>query len=345
MTSKSYSAIILYVGIDPTLRKFEIDKHREGKYPLRCLSFKGGYMSNKSQIINVKSNSDVSKMAKAMKGWNDTFYTDMPKGVFGSVAIIRCNGAVVNSNDLDLEFSVPFDDDMEANEAEITIYNLSTTTINRFKKNCSITIEAGFKGDTGVIFKGYVSKRKTAYEGADRKTTIKCLDRIKTKKLKEKTYKKGTKASKILKDLLKKTGTPIAVFKIKRDFTYKDEQKVDGDLYENIKTYADVCGISVYVNKGKIYARHLKVGDNLNFTVEESTGMINTPTEYEEEITAEKYKETIKGYEIEMLLQHRMTTGGIIKLKSINAKDGKYRIRSGEHTFNEGEATTKIKVF
>lgn len=65
-------------------------------------------MNSTSQIINVKSNSNVSKMAKAMKGWNDTFYTDMPKGVFGSVAIIRCNGAVVNSNDLDLEFQVPF---------------------------------------------------------------------------------------------------------------------------------------------------------------------------------------------------------------------------------------------
>lgn len=306
----------------------------------------GDYMSNNSQIINSKvKNNDVSKMAKAMQGWNDKFYTDMPNGVFGSVAVIRCNGAVIKSSELDIEFVIPFDDDMEANEAEITIYNLSNTTISRLKKNASISIEAGFKGDTGVIFKGYVSKRTTSYEGVDRKTTLKCLDRVKKKNLKEITYKKGTKASKILKDLLKKTNTPIAVFKIRRDHTYKDEQKVDGDLFENIKTYADVCGISVYVSKGKIYARYLKVGDNLNFTVQESTGMINTPTEYEEEITAEDFKETVKGYEIECLLQHRFAAGGIIKLKSKNAKDGKYRIRSGEHTFNEGEATSKIKVF
>lgn len=306
----------------------------------------GDYMSNNSQIINSKvKNNDVSKMAKAMQGWNDKFYTDMPNGVFGSVAVIRCNGAVIKSSELDIEFTVPFDDDMEANEAEVTIYNLSNTTISRLKKNASISIEAGFKGDTGVIFKGYVSKRTTSYEGVDRKTTLKCLDRVKKKNLKEITYKKGTKASKILKDLLKKTNTPIAVFKIRRDHTYKDEQKVDGDLFENIKTYADVCGISVYVSKGKIYARYLKVGDNLNFTVQESTGMINTPSEYEEEITAEDFKETVKGYEIECLLQHRFAAGGIIKLKSKNAKDGKYRIRSGEHTFNEGEATSKIKVF
>lgn len=305
-----------------------------------------GYMAEKSQIINPKkAQKNISGMAKAMKGWNDKFYTDMPSGVFGSVAIIRCNGATIKSSKLDIEFSVQFDDDMQANEAEITIYNLSSTTISRLTKNASISIEAGFTGDTGVIFKGYISKRTTSYDGVDRKTTLKCKDRVKETKLKEITYKKGTKASKILKDLLKKTNTPIAVFKPRRDHTYKDEQKVDGNLMENIKTYADVCGISVYVSKGKIYARYLKIGDNLNFTVQESTGMINTPTEYEEEITAEDFKEKVKGYEIECLLQHRFAAGGIINLKSKNAKDGKYRIRSGEHTFSNGEATSKIKVF
>lgn len=105
------------------------------------------------------------------------------------------------------------------------------------------------------------------------------------------------------------------------------------------------AGVSVYVNKGQIYAEYLKSGGNNNeFNVQESTGMINTPSEYEEEVTAEDYKETIKGYEIEMLLQHRMTTGSIINLKSVNA-NGTYRVRSGEHIFNESEATTKIKVF
>lgn len=66
-------------------------------------------MSSTSQIINPKkSNKNVSQMAKAMKGWNDKFYTDMPDGVFGSTATIRCNGAVIKSSELDLEFQVPF---------------------------------------------------------------------------------------------------------------------------------------------------------------------------------------------------------------------------------------------
>ena len=300
----------------------------------------------KSQVISEKGKTKSSQLVKAMKGWDSAkFFTDKPEGVFGSQATIKCNGAIMKSSELDLEFSVPFDDDMEANEAEIIIYNLSNTTISRLERGNKITIEAGFKGDTGIIFNGYIEKKKTRFDGVDRKTTLNCVDRMKKKTIKKEiTYKKGTKASSILKDLINKTGTPIAVFKIKRDFKYKDEQKVDGDLMENIKKYAEVCGISVYVNKGKVYARSLKEGDALNFTVEEDTGMIGSPTEYEEEITAEKYKDTIKGYEIENLLQHRFTTGGIIKLKSRDIK-GKFRIRSGKHKFNSGEAITTIKVF
>ena len=135
---------------------------------------------------------------------------------------------------------------------------------------------------------------------------------------------------------------------MKIDFNRNDLLLILGDVstvMENIKKFADVCGISVYVSEGKIYARYLKEGDNLNFTVKEDTGMIGTPTEYEEENTAnEDHHETIKGYEIETLLQHRFKAGGIIKLSSRNAS-GDYRIRSGIHTFSVGEATSQIKVF
>lgn len=299
-----------------------------------------------SRLVKDAVNTKASRLVEAMKGWNTTnFYTDPPKGVFGSEATIKCNGAVIKSSELDVECEIPFDDDMEPNEAEIIIYNLNDTTLRRLIKDAKITVEAGFKGDTGVVFSGYVRKKITTYEGVDRKTTLKCVDRLKETEIDEITYKAGTKASTILKDLIEKTGTPIAVFKIRHDYTFKDAQKVDGKLMENIKRYADICGISVYVSKGKVYARYLKEGDNLNFTVNEDTGMIGVPTEYEEENTAnEEHTETIKGYEVETILQHRFSAGGIIKLSSRIA-NGSYRIRSGAHSFRMGEAVSKIKVF
>lgn len=301
-------------------------------------------MSNSSRAVIQEGKSKArSALVKAFESWT-TPYDIRPDGVFGSVATIKSGQVTISSETLDVEFDVPFDDDLEPNEAEIVVYNLSANTIKQLKKNAEISITAGYKGDTGVLFKGYISKVKTAYEGADKVTTISALDDIKDHSIESISYKAGTKASYILESLIKKTGIPVAVFKVRRDHTYKDAETVDGDLMENIKKYATVCGISVYVSKGKIYARYIKEGDNINFNVNVDTGMIDSPSPYTEEVKAEDYKETVDGYEVEMLLQHRMCAGAIVALKSIDA-NGTYRVCSGKHSFSAFEAVTKIKMY
>lgn len=304
-------------------------------------------MLNRSKsVYEGHSERTRSRLIKAVSEGLDNLesYNIKPSGVFGSEARIICGAVTVKSSELDIEFNVKFDDDMEANEAEITIYNLSNNTVNQFKKGSQISIEAGFKGDTGVIFTGYITKVQTSHDDADKTTIIKCIDDVSKKTITEKTYAAGTKASYILKDLLNMTGTPIAVFKMRRDWTYKDEEKVDGDLMENIKSYSEVCGVSTYINKGKIYSRYIKEGDNIYFSLSEDTGLIGSPEYFEEEKTAEDYKETVKGYECEMLLQHRMSAGAIVELKSLDAS-GTFRVCSGEHTFNIDECITKAKMY
>lgn len=178
----------------------------------------------------------------------------------------------------------------------------------------------------------------------DKATTIYAMDDIKDHSIESMSFAANSKASYILKTLIEKTGIPVAVFSPRRDYTYKDSQTVDGDLMENIKKYAEVCGISVYVSKGKIYARYIKEGDNLNFDVSVETGMIGSPSDYEEEITAEDYTDTIDGHEVEMLLQHRLYAGAIVKLTSKNAT-GTFRVCSGEHRFSPDEAVTVAKMY
>lgn len=294
-------------------------------------------------VLQSGKSTAASALVKALEAWCDPFDV-RPEGVFGSVATIRSGQVTISSETLDVEFSVPFDDDMEPNEAEITIYNLSANTIKNLKKDAAISIEAGYKGDTGVLFSGYISKVKTVHDGADKVTTVYAMDDIKDHDIQSLSFAEGTNASYILRTLIGKTGLPVAVFKVRRDHTYEDEQTVDGDLMENISRYASVCGISVYVSKGKIYARYIKEGDNINFNVSADTGMIGSPVEYEEEITAEDFTDTVNGFEVEMLLQHRMCAGAIVTLKSKDAK-GEYRVCSGEHRFSPNEATTKIKMY
>lgn len=282
-----------------------------------------------------------------MKGWNKALnmFSNTPKGMFGRVAIIQSGGVTISSESLDVEFEVPFDDDTEANEAEITVYNLSKTTIQALKYNNPVTITAGYKNDTGVIFAGFISQVKTKIEGMDKVTKIKAIDDtdLEERDLVDVSYKAGTSASYILKDLLGRLKLPIAVFSIRRDWTYKDEVNVDGGLMDNIRKYSEVCGISTYINKGKVYARHISEGDNINFNVNVDTGLIESPEEFEEEVTAEDYRDVVKGYSFKMILQHRMTTAVIVNLKSQNVS-GQYRVRSGKHIFNDSESITEVEV-
>lgn len=301
-----------------------------------------------SQLVKKGETKHVSRLVKATQDLAKSIesYDIDPKtkGVWGSQAKIICGGVTIKSSDLDIEFEIAFDDDMEQNQADITIYNLSTNTVNQLKKGSGISIEAGFEGDTGVVFVGTIDKATTKYDGADKVTTLLCYDDVSQKSVTEITYAAGTKASYILKDLLNKTGTPIAVFNMRRDWTYEDEQKIDGDLMENIKKYSEVCGVSTFVKNGKIYSQYIKESESTGFTLSADTGLIGSPVEFEEAIDAEDFHETVKGWECECLLQHRLSAGAKITLKS-NIANGQYRVMSGTHSFNVSEAVTKIKMF
>lgn len=208
-------------------------------------------------------------------------------GQFGRVAIISMDNVKINSSDMDFEFSCEGDDDVTSNEAEIVIYNLSTDTVKQFKKDKKIYITAGYKDDTGVVFSGVIVKVKDKFDGCDRITTINALDDLsrQEKQVTNISYTAGKTASYILKDLVNKLGLPIAVFKTKRDHTYSGAVTIDGDLMSEIEKYANVCGVSAYINKGQVYVRSLTEGDDIEFYVHMSTGLIGSPEEFEEENT------------------------------------------------------------
>ena len=301
-------------------------------------------MKDSEVILKSPKNPKVSGMIKAMQGWENALASSMdkPEGQFGRVVKIQ-TGDITLTNELDIEFTVPFDDDAEANEAEIVAYNLSNNTIGGIKANAEISITAGYEQDTGVIFSGVISSVKTRWSGQDKVTTIKAIDdlSLKEKDIDSISFKKGVKASYILKTLIGKLGLPIAAFTIKRDHTYTKATTVSGGLMSRIKKYAEVCGVSVYINKQKVYVRPITDGDALDFTVSEETGLVGNPEEFTEEVSDKDYTETIHGVKFKMLLEHRITTAVKVRLKSRDFS-GEYRVREGSHTCNESDFYTEI---
>lgn len=287
----------------------------------------------------------VSDMVIAMQGWETSFATSTgsPSGSFGIRAIVKTNGVTLDNNELDIAFDVPFDDDTEANEAVITVYNLSKTTVSSLKRTKAITITAGYQNDTGVIFSGYINKVQTKWSGMDKVTTIYAIDShaLTEYSINSISYAAGTNASYILRQLIDKLYLPVAVFSIANEYTYKDGTTVSGGLMSNIKQFAQICGVSAYVLKGKVYVRSLQEGDNSNFLVSADTGLLGEPEEFEERIDNGLYAKTITGVKCKMLLQHRITTASIFRITSKDV-NGTFRVREGKHVYNGTDFYTEV---
>ena len=278
---------------------------------------------------------------------NEIQVTDPQKeGQFGLHVTVRTGNVVLTNAELDMEFSIPFDDDVQANEAEIVVYNLSKTTRTSLHYDAVITVSAGYADDTGVVFAGRISKVTTKHDGTDLKTTICAIDdrSLQEREITNVAFAANVSASYILKSLLEKVGLPIAVFNTRYDYTYADAVNIDGGLMENIKRYASVCGVSCFINRGKIYALNVTASPlDLQFTVSADTGMIGSPEEFTEEVEEDSYQETVKGYRVQMLLQHRMTCGAVCNLRALDVS-GKFYVRSGSHTYNSTECITEVEM-
>jgi len=241
------------------------------------------------------------------------------------------------SEQFTFEFEIPFDDDTTPNESTVKIYNLKDDTLNRIKKGQKVTVNAGYKNDVGVVLSGYISKVTTDKTGLDRITTILVLDSqsIDDKKTIKKSYKRNIRASQIIRDLANSLGLKIAVLSLPNDRVYKKGYVINGEVLAELEKVAKDCGAIVYINKSQTYIRSLKSGDDTRFILKPDTGLIDSPSPFEEE--------DVTGYTVKSLLQHRITTASIIRLESRQIK-GTFRVKSGTHKWSGNDFITTMDV-
>lgn len=248
--------------------------------------------------------------------------------LFGRVIEIASDAVKMNNTNLDIEFEIPFDDDLDPNLSEIGVYNLSQTTRNNLKNKQPFVLNAGYKEDKGLILSGRIINTHTKPSGADRLTIIKVLDSVgyNAKKTLKNTYKKGIKADAILQGFAKVIGLKIAVLKLPKNVVYKKGYTINGNIVQEMQKIANECGASCYISRGQVYIRSLKEGDNNQFKLNADTGLIGSPEPFE----SEKTGVITKGYKIKSLLQFRIHAGAIIHLEAIGIK-ATLRVKKGKH--------------
>ncbi|WP_241741899.1 phage protein [Shouchella lehensis] len=241
-----------------------------------------------------------------------------------------------SSEEFEIRFDTAFTDEPKPNESKIELLNLNKTTINRIKRKSKVTIQAGYKGDVGVLATGRVTAVSTIRDNVDNITTITMLDgEDYGEKSGDITFKANTDARTIINRLAGKMGLKIASMSLPRNKNYNKGYTVSGELEMALSEVVKDCGASIYYRRGRMVIRSIKSGDDERFTLEEATGLLGAPEPFEEE--------DAKGYKIQSLLQHRISTASIIELKSIGVK-GKYRAKRGRHICSGSDFKTEVDV-
>ena len=147
-----------------------------------------------------------------------------------------------------------------------------------------------------------------------------------------KTYAPGLTSKAILQDLAGQFGMELGTLKLEQDITYPRGRSVAGMLQEVMREIVEETGSKFYISHGKIYIRLRNEGTETGFLLTVDTGLLRSPTPFQEE--------DIVGYDVSMLLNHRITVDSIVQIESKTA-NGAFRVRKGTHY---GDFTSEIEV-
>lgn len=237
---------------------------------------------------------------------------------------------------LRIDFRVDFDTDDDPNTAEIKLYNLSDDTISRLKKGLSLVLNAGYESDVGTIFAGDIAKVRTEWQGVDKITTIIAgdgLNAILNAKV-SKTFKPGIRASQIIRDIIGAFGLEVGTIKLAKDVVYQKGKVVQGKLQQVIRQIAKDCQSGVTITNGVIMIRPKTAGTQTGFLLKHDTGLLGTPGYLDSEDA---------DYQVESLLNHRITAGSLLKIQSRTA-NGTFRVVRGSHEANDAAFVTRMEV-
>ena len=247
--------------------------------------------------------------------------------LFNRQAELVIGDRLYKSDDIDIEFNIPFSTENEPDVSTISVYNLSPSSIASISKNTHIHLSAGYDKNIGMLVSGVVTDFSTTIEGVNKKTTLKVATAANVwKEIKvHKTYAQGTTAEDILKDLISNFGVTIADMSLVKNVTYKKGKTISGRLKDVVKKLAKETDSKFYMDKDRAYVRDYDKGSPTGFLLSGETGLIDSPQRVE---IKEGQKKTSQGWKVRCLLNHNIFTDSIIQIDSKLVK-GNFREHKG----------------
>lgn len=261
----------------------------------------------------------------------------------------------LGENALEIRFNIPFSNAEEPDVAEVTIYNLSDATIADIKKDGYLLVDAGYKemGNKANIFTGEIEDVEVNWNGLDKEVRITATDGGKAWRTKagSHTYKNGTKASQIMKDLAEDLGYEVVAIEPKNDIEYPLGKTVIGLASTSLRQIVKDTESKMFVNKNRIVIRPSEKGYETGFVLNADSGLVGSPTQKKDESgdkidstgrekDKKKNEETKQTWVVTSLLNPKFETDSVIKVES-KALSGLCIVKNGRHT---EEFNTEMEV-
>lgn len=234
------------------------------------------------------------------------------------------------SDDIDIEFNIPFSTESEPDIAEVSIYNLSPDTISTIQKGIPVILSAGYGNDIGMLCCGQVGKFVTKDEALDKKTVLKLSSALiawQEQKI-HRSYAENITSQEIMTDLISVFGIATGEMNPVKNVTYSKGRTVSGKLQDVMKMLAKETESKFYIDKDRAYIRPYDKGTSTGFVLSAETGMLGSPEKME---ISEGDKKTKQGWKVRCLLNHNIGVDSIIIIKS-KTVSGTFRVVKGVHT-------------
>lgn len=255
------------------------------------------------------------------------------------------------AQNLEIHFSIPFNNDPQKDVSEVTIYNMSRSKFNAIKKGDKVNVYAGYGKDMGLLVHGTIYKTTIpTMENADTAYTLRLIegaDYTRKKKIKV-TFKKRTTAKTIIRQVVRKSGIKLHEVSLKKDKVYKKGYTGNDHPMNILEEIADDCKTSLFYRRGKLTLRYVYDGKGKTIaTISPATGLVSAPTrESRDDDWVDGDDNDGLGrwsWSIESILNYHITTFSRVKVHSKYVKQT-LMVISGTHKFDGTSPRTSFEA-
>lgn len=259
---------------------------------------------------------------------------------------LQVGSLLITSDQLDIEFEIKGSNKSDANTAEISVFNLARKTRESIKPDQAVLLKAGYVGDAGNIFVGYVKLVSELRDGENLKTKISVLTKGCVSGRQTKKYPIKTPLKTLVEAAFKDSQIPAQCTDGCQGFTLDAEYTSDPSAAADLEYCAKLINGSEKAHKtakyyveaaGGYFVTQGYVRGSETVILSSETGLIESLPEDPDDKT---YTRSIRSG-----LCYRIGVDTHIELKSrVSGASGTYKVVEYIHKYEGEEFETECKV-